>query len=82
MEQNARTEGGLREIRNLLSDHNMTSFQVLCVALYLLAFTYHSSTVDGSIIKSMYINWGAQHTAIQGDNLALVLDQSSGKYHF
>lgn len=62
----------------------MASFQVLCVAvaLFLSAFAFHSKTVDGSLIKSMYITWGAQHTAIQGDDLPLVLDQTSGKYNY
>ncbi|KAL3535713.1 hypothetical protein ACH5RR_004174 [Cinchona calisaya] len=56
----------------------MASFQVLCVALFFSAFVYHSSTVDGSIINSMYLDWGSHHSAIQGDYLPLVLDQSSG----
>ncbi|KAL3532495.1 hypothetical protein ACH5RR_006016 [Cinchona calisaya] len=58
----------------------MASFRVLtvAVALFLSAFAFHSSTVDGSIIKRMYVTWGAQHSSIQGDDLALVLDQTSG----
>ncbi|KAL3535714.1 hypothetical protein ACH5RR_004175 [Cinchona calisaya] len=56
----------------------MASFKVVCVAIFLSAFAYHSSRVDGSIAKSMYIDWGNQHTVIQGDDLPLVLDQSSG----
>lgn len=60
----------------------MASFRVICLILSLSAFAFHSSTVDGSITESMYINWGSHHSAIQGDYLPLVLDQSSGKYHY
>ena len=36
--------------------------------------------VDAKFSKSMYITWGHQHTSIQGngDDLQLVLDQTSG----
>ncbi|KAI4376594.1 hypothetical protein MLD38_014340 [Melastoma candidum] len=38
------------------------------------------SYVEANIVKSMYINWGSQNSAIGpgSDNLQLILDQSSG----
>ncbi|XP_071912090.1 probable xyloglucan endotransglucosylase/hydrolase protein 26 [Coffea arabica] len=56
----------------------MASFLVICLILFLSAFAFHSSTVDGSINESMYVDWGSHHSTIQGDYLPLVLDQSSG----
>ncbi|TXG61429.1 hypothetical protein EZV62_012792 [Acer yangbiense] len=35
--------------------------------------------VDATISKSMYMNWGAHHSVISGDNLQLVLDQYSAR---
>lgn len=35
--------------------------------------------VNGIFSDNMYINWGSHHSWMQGDDLQLVLDQSSGK---
>ncbi|KAK9269126.1 hypothetical protein L1049_000895 [Liquidambar formosana] len=56
----------------------MGILQALLVALFIAAIAFDQSFVDASISKSMYVNWGAQHTAISGDDLQLVLDQTSG----
>ncbi|CAN4094397.1 unnamed protein product [Withania somnifera] len=40
---------------------------------------FHSSLVNGKISSSMYVNWGAHHCKMLGDDLQLVLDKSAGK---
>ena len=35
--------------------------------------------VDANFSKSMYITWGAQHALLQGEDLQLVLDKTSGR---
>lgn len=49
-------------------------FAAVCI------FALDQSVVDAKFSKSMYITWGMQHAAIlgNGDDLQLVLDQTSG----
>lgn len=35
--------------------------------------------INGAFSDNMYINWGSHHSWMQGSDLQLVLDQSSGK---
>lgn len=46
--------------------------------LFFILLALHHNGVTATISKSMYINWGAHHSTISGDDLQLVLDQSSG----
>lgn len=59
----------------------MASLQALLFVLFLTAIAFQQVLVDATIYKSMYITWGAHQSAIlgNGDDLQLVLDQSSGK---
>ncbi|XP_009352690.2 probable xyloglucan endotransglucosylase/hydrolase protein 26 [Pyrus x bretschneideri] len=50
--------------------------QAFLVALCITAF--HRNLADAKASKSMYLTWGTQHATIQGENLKLVLDQTSG----
>ncbi|XP_031250682.1 probable xyloglucan endotransglucosylase/hydrolase protein 26 [Pistacia vera] len=58
----------------------MASLQTLLSILFFTAIAFHQGLVDAKFSKSMYISWGAHHSAIlgNGDDLQLVLDQSSG----
>ncbi|XP_044463347.1 probable xyloglucan endotransglucosylase/hydrolase protein 26 [Mangifera indica] len=58
----------------------MASLQALFFVLFLTAIAFQQVLVDATIYKSMYITWGAHQSAIlgNGDDLQLVLDQSSG----
>jgi len=58
----------------------MAGSKALMMAVLVIGIAFHSSLVDATIAKSMYLNWGAHHSTIlgNGDDLRLVLDQSSG----
>ncbi|XP_050219659.1 probable xyloglucan endotransglucosylase/hydrolase protein 26 [Mercurialis annua] len=60
----------------------MASSQILMVALALLMFitACQLSPAEANFRKSTYFYWGAQHSAVlgNGDELQLVLDQTSG----
>lgn len=58
----------------------MAKFSILSLALLISTFSCYSSLVNGSFSDTMYIYWGYQHSAMQGDDLQLVLDQTSGKF--
>ncbi|CAJ2636750.1 unnamed protein product [Trifolium pratense] len=56
----------------------MANFEKL-ITLFFFAIVLPSIVlVDASFSKSMHITWGAQHALLQGDDLQLVLDNSSG----
>ena len=59
----------------------MASLQALLLALFITAVALDYSFVEARFSKSMYINWGAHHStfAANGEDLQLVLDQTSGK---
>ncbi|XP_062010638.1 probable xyloglucan endotransglucosylase/hydrolase protein 26 [Rosa rugosa] len=56
----------------------MAILRAFLIGLCIIAF--HQSLVDAKFSKSMYITWGQQHAAIQGngEDVQLVLDQTSG----
>ncbi|KAL7168107.1 hypothetical protein ACSBR2_038533 [Camellia fascicularis] len=56
----------------------MASSQALFIALFISAIAFYSGSVDANFPKSMYFNWGAYHSWMNGDNLQLLLDQTSG----
>lgn len=58
----------------------MGNFLVLGVVLFLFVAVFDVSVVDANFPKSMYIFWGGHHSSFRGngDELQLVLDQSSG----
>nr|GEZ10676.1 probable xyloglucan endotransglucosylase/hydrolase protein 26 [Tanacetum cinerariifolium] len=58
----------------------MASSQVLVINAFVLEIAFRSSMVSANFPKSMYFNWGAQHSSVlgKGDDLRLVLDQTSG----
>ncbi|KAF2283027.1 hypothetical protein GH714_043394 [Hevea brasiliensis] len=58
----------------------MASSRTLLLALFVFLTAFDLSPVDANFIKSMYFYWGAQHSAVlgNGDELQLVLDQTSG----
>nr|GEZ18366.1 probable xyloglucan endotransglucosylase/hydrolase protein 26 [Tanacetum cinerariifolium] len=58
----------------------MATSRALVMVVFMLAVAFHSSEVNATFPKSMYFNWGAQHSSIlgKGDDLRLVLDQTSG----
>ena len=59
----------------------MASLQALLFALFITAIALDQNFVEAKFSKSMYINWGAHHSTFagNGEDLQLVLDQSSGK---
>lgn len=59
----------------------MASLQTFLMVIFFTAIACHQGLVDANFSKSMYINWGANHSSIMGEDLNLVLDQSSGKIH-
>ncbi|KAJ0698566.1 putative xyloglucan:xyloglucosyl transferase [Helianthus annuus] len=58
----------------------MTGSRAMFIAAFVFAIAFQSSTVHANFRKSMYFNWGANHSSIlgNGDDLRLVLDQTSG----
>lgn len=58
----------------------MATFQALIVALFISAAAFQSGVVHATISKSMYFNWGAQHSSMNGEDAQLVLDTTSGIY--
>ncbi|KAL8094036.1 putative xyloglucan endotransglucosylase/hydrolase protein 26 [Apium graveolens] len=56
----------------------MANFQTLIVALFISASVFQSVVVHAMISKSMYFNWGAQHSSMNGEDVQLVLDTTSG----
>lgn len=59
----------------------MENFEKL-FTLFLFALIHTIVLVDANFSKSMYITWGAQHAILQGEDLQLVLDKTSGKIKF
>nr|GFA27633.1 probable xyloglucan endotransglucosylase/hydrolase protein 26 [Tanacetum cinerariifolium] len=57
----------------------MAGSRALFMVVFVCAVAFHSSMVNANFPKSMYFNWGAQHSSIlgKGDDLRLVLDQTS-----
>nr|XP_016478962.1 PREDICTED: probable xyloglucan endotransglucosylase/hydrolase protein 26 [Nicotiana tabacum] len=53
----------------------MAGSQLLSLALFISAIAFH--LVEANFPDNMYINWGAHHSWMQGEDLRLVLDQSS-----
>ncbi|XP_059311614.1 probable xyloglucan endotransglucosylase/hydrolase protein 26 [Lycium ferocissimum] len=56
----------------------MASSQVLSLALFISSIAFHLVVANGMFSDHMYINWGAHHSWMNGDDLQLVLDKSSG----
>lgn len=58
----------------------MASLKALLLALFITAVVVDQSFVEANFPKSMYINWGANHSSFagNGEDLQLVLDQTSG----
>ncbi|KAJ6914083.1 xyloglucan endotransglucosylase/hydrolase protein 26 [Populus alba x Populus x berolinensis] len=58
----------------------MSSLRTLLAALFIFAVAFDPSAVNAKFSNSMYFYWGAHHSAIlgNGDDLQLVLDQTSG----
>ncbi|XVE54233.1 hypothetical protein DITRI_Ditri03aG0063900 [Diplodiscus trichospermus] len=58
----------------------MASLQAFLLALFITAVALNQNFVEAKLSNSMYINWGAQHSAFSdnGEDLQLVLDQTSG----
>ena len=58
----------------------MASFQTLFIAIFISAFAFQTCLGEGKFSKSMYFNWGAQHSSFlgNGDEVQLVLDRTSG----
>ncbi|GKC30949.1 hypothetical protein Tco_1038243, partial [Tanacetum coccineum] len=58
----------------------MAGSRALFMVVFMLAVAFDSFMVNANFLKSMYFNWGAQHSSIlgKGDDLRLVLDQTSG----
>ncbi|KAL9376754.1 hypothetical protein Peur_030874 [Populus x canadensis] len=58
----------------------MASLRAFLVALFIFAVAFDLSSVNAKFSKSMYFYWGAHHSSIlgNGDDLQLVLNQSSG----
>jgi len=56
----------------------MENFEKL-FTLFLFALINSIFLVDATFSKSMYITWGAQHALLQGEDLQLVLDKTSGR---
>ncbi|XP_071742333.1 probable xyloglucan endotransglucosylase/hydrolase protein 26 [Rutidosis leptorrhynchoides] len=58
----------------------MAGSRALFMAVVLLSVVFRTSKVDANFPKSMYFNWGAQHSSVlgDGDDIQLVLDQTSG----
>ncbi|KAG8656942.1 probable xyloglucan endotransglucosylase/hydrolase protein 26 [Manihot esculenta] len=56
------------------------SSRTLLAALFVFLTAFDLSPVDANFVKSMYFYWGAQHSTVlgTGDELQLVLDQTSG----
>ncbi|XP_009784846.1 probable xyloglucan endotransglucosylase/hydrolase protein 26 [Nicotiana sylvestris] len=48
------------------------------LVLIIATFAFHCAIVNAKISSSMYINWGAHHCQMLGDDLQLVLDKSAG----
>jgi len=55
----------------------MANFEKL-FSLFLFALIHSIILVDANFSKSMYITWGAQHALLQGEDLQLVMDITSG----
>lgn len=52
------------------------------LVLIIATFAFHCAIVNAKISSSMYINWGAHHCQMLGEDLQLVLDKSAGKFNF
>lgn len=62
----------------------MAGSRAMVMVVFVITIAFHSSMVNANFPKSMYFNWGAQHSSIlgNGDDLRLVLDQTSGIYTY
>lgn len=59
----------------------MANFNKILVASFIFAVAFNFFLVDANFSKGMYLTWGVQHAAIQGngEDLQLVLDRFSGE---
>lgn len=57
---------------------NMANFEKVLALFFFAVVAPSIILVDANFSKSMYIKWGAQHALLQGEDLQLVLDQTSG----
>lgn len=57
----------------------MAQFEKLLVVLFLYVVASSTVLVDATLSESMYITFGYQHASMQGDDLKLVLDKTTGK---
>ena len=55
----------------------MANFEKL-FSLFLFALIHSIILVDANFSKSMYITWGAQYALLQGEDLQLAMDITSG----
>ncbi|PIN00942.1 Xyloglucan:xyloglucosyl transferase [Handroanthus impetiginosus] len=58
----------------------MANFDILCLAFWISLVIFHSSLVEGSLLKSMHFSWGTQQSRFlgDGDEATLILDEVSG----
>jgi len=57
----------------------MAQFEKLLLVLFLSVVASSTVLVDATLSESMSITWGYQHASMQGDNLKLMLDRTSGE---
>ncbi|KAF2285255.1 hypothetical protein GH714_039126 [Hevea brasiliensis] len=69
-----------RTIEAKMKISQMGSSRTLLVVLFVFLTAFDLRPVGANFIKSMHFYWGAQHSAVlgNGDELQLVLDQTSG----
>ncbi|CAK9329411.1 unnamed protein product [Citrullus colocynthis] len=56
----------------------MAKFQSFSIAFLVCVIVSNHIVVDGNMSKNMVLNWGNSQSKIEGDNLQLVLDKSTG----
>ncbi|KAE9607559.1 hypothetical protein Lalb_Chr09g0331341 [Lupinus albus] len=57
----------------------MAKYEKMLVALFICVIVPNIMLVCANFSKSMYLTWGVQHASILGEDLNLVLDQTSGE---
>lgn len=77
-----RTKSNTDRTEKLFMCVNMANSDKMLAALFFFAIASSTIFVNADFSKSMYITWGAQHAIMQGDDLQLVLDQTSGCIQF
>lgn len=57
----------------------MAKFEKMLIALFICSVVPKIMLVHANFSKSMHLTWGVQHASIRGEDLHLVLDQTSGE---